>query len=294
MAEIAVELSAAIVAVSGDRPHVLTVASSPDDRPALPSGPFEPAVDATIERGVRRWVREQTQLELGYVEQLYTFGDRFRDPREHRGGPRVLSLGYLALVRMPESASMQESGVWRDWYDFFPWENRRGAGGPYEKSIREQLLHWADRAPLVRARRRERIESAFGFSRRTWNPDAALERYELLYEAKLVTEADARPRSELGAPMALDHRRILATAMGRLRGKITYRPLIFDLLPETFTLRQLQRTAEALAGVRLHTANFRRLVESQGLVERTGGRVRPTRGRPAATFRAATRGGLRA
>ena len=286
MAEIAVELSAAIIAVSGDRPRVLTVAQ-PQDRPALPCGPFEPAVDATIERGVRRWVREQTQLELGYVEQLYTFGDRFRDPREHRGGPRVLSLGYLALVRMPADAASREAGVWRDWYDFFPWENRRAGALLHERTIRAKLTRWAQsvQARTERARRRERIEMAFGFSRRAWSPEATLERYELLYEAKLVAEADGRAGSELGAPMALDHRRILATAMSRLRGKITYRPVIFELVPETFTLRELQRTAEALAGVKLHTANFRRLVESEGLVERTGEQARATGGRPAAAFR---------
>ena len=107
-----------------------------------------------------------------------------------------------------------------------------------------------------------------------------LERYELLYEAGLVAEAArdlGRParfagrRSRApGRTMALDHRRILATAIGRLRGKIKYRPVVFELMPPAFTLLQLQRTVEALAGVRLHKQNFRRLVEQQGLVEETG------------------------
>jgi hypothetical protein len=70
--------------------------------------------------------------------------------------------------------------------------------------------------------------------------------------------------------MALDHRRILATALGRLRGKLKYRPVVFELLPPTFTLFQLQRVVEALAGVRLHKQNLRRLVETGGLVESTG------------------------
>ena len=88
-----------------------------------------------------------------------------------------------------------------------------------------------------------------------------------------------------GAPLALDHRRILATALGRLRGKLKYRPLAFELLPETFTLLRLQRTVETLAGVRLHKQNFRRLVERGALVEGTG-RVEPaTGGRPAELFR---------
>jgi hypothetical protein len=78
---------------------------------------------------------------------------------------------------------------------------------------------------------------------------------------------------------------MLATALGRLRGKIRYRPVIFELLPAEFTLLMLQRTVEALAGNRLHKQNFRRLVESGGLVERTGRFEHNTRGRPAELFR---------
>ena len=85
--------------------------------------------------------------------------------------------------------------------------------------------------------------------------------------------------------MAVDHRRILATAIGRLRGKIKYRPVVFELMPPAFTLLQLQRTVEALAGVRLHKQNFRRLVEQQGLVEETGEISARTGGRPARLVR---------
>ena len=48
--------------------------------------------------------------------------------------------------------------------------------------------------------------------------------------------------------MILDHRRILATGIARLRAKIKYHPVVFELMPETFTLLQLQRCVEALAG----------------------------------------------
>ena len=92
--------------------------------------------------------------------------------------------------------------------------------------------------------------------------------------------------------MALDHRRILATAIGRLRGKIRYRPVIFEVMPATFTLSQLQRTAEAIAGTRLHTQNFRRLVEDNGLVEGTG-LGQPQRARPSGELYRFRRGVLR-
>ena len=85
--------------------------------------------------------------------------------------------------------------------------------------------------------------------------------------------------------MALDHRRLIATALGRLRGKLKYRPVVFELVPSTFTLLRLQRVVEALAGVRLHKQNFRRLVEKGGLVEGTGVVEPQGIGRPAELFR---------
>ena len=96
-----------------------------------------------------------------------------------------------------------------------------------------------------------------------------LDRYELLYEAGLVEEArrDGReaalPRARsppLGEPMRFDHRRILATAIARLRAKLKYRPVVFELMPDEFTLTELQRTVEAISGRHLHKQNFRRLV----------------------------------
>lgn len=85
--------------------------------------------------------------------------------------------------------------------------------------------------------------------------------------------------------MALDNRRILATALGRLRGKLAYRPLVFDLLPGEFTLFQLQRVVEALGGQHLHKQNFRRTLAANALIEPTGRMQSEGRGRPAELFR---------
>src|SRR6266481_140585 len=144
--------------------------------------------------------------------------------------------------------------------------------------------------PRVLMVREERLGLAFA---RSWNEELVLERYELLYEAGLIQESWrdlGRPAASgdgliFGMPMAADHRRILATAIGRLRGKIKYRPVVFELMPPAFTLLQLQCTVEALSGVRLHKQNFRRLVEHQGLVEETGGISAETGGRPARLVR---------
>jgi hypothetical protein len=134
----------------------------------------------------------------------------------------------------------------------------------------------------------------FGFDGHVWNEELVLQRYELLYEARLIPEAlrgDRPPAPAAnadtvpGESMILDHRRILATGIARLRAKIKYRPVVFELMPDTFTLLQLQRCVEALAGKLVHKPNFRRLIEQQELVEDTGETSQETGGRPAKLFR---------
>jgi hypothetical protein len=147
--------------------------------------------------------------------------------------------------------------------------------------------------------RRARVRLAFALDGAVWNEERALERYELLYEAGFAPEAardrarfDGKPASAmtsepgLGEAMASDHRRILATAIGRLRAKIKYRPVVFELAPEHFTLLHLQRVVEAIAGLELHKQNFRRLLDRTGLVEGTGQVDTSAGGRPAELFRA--------
>jgi hypothetical protein len=85
--------------------------------------------------------------------------------------------------------------------------------------------------------------------------------------------------------MEHDHRRILATAISRLRAKLKYRPVVFELLAEEFTLTELQATVESIFGRAVHKQNFRRLVEKAELVEPTGASTHDTGGRPAALFR---------
>jgi len=280
---IAVGLSAVIVAVTRDEPKVLAIRSDAMD--ALPSGPLEPQ-HRTLETGLRAWVETHTRQKLGYVEQLYTFGDRGRQGMHDR----VLSIGYLALVpEMQDTAGAE----WRNWYRYFPWEDWRGGRPAVLDEILTGLKAWCAAAPTPAQRklREARVRTTFGGRNAPWNDEPVLERYELLYEAGMVPEAirDGRKSTgkvlSAGEPMVADHRRILATAIARLRGKIKYRPVMFGLMPETFPLLHLQRTVEALAGVRLHKPNFRRLVEGQGLVEDTGAVTNETGGRPARLVR---------
>jgi len=291
---VSIGLSAAIVSVEGERPSVLVVAHE-GSQDALPFGPFDPADHRTLESGLRKWVGEQTKFDLGYTEQLYTFGDKGRHLSAGSGG-RVVSVGYLALTRQVREAPDTQ---WRGWYQYFPWEDWRDAKpAMIDSVILPALKKFVKDAPdnETAELRRERVNVCFGEG---WDEERVLERYELLYEAGLVEEfyRDSgqnknenknlanKKSATLGTPMLFDHRRILATAIARLRGKLKYRPVVFELMAPAFTLLELQRAVEALAGLRLHKQNFRRLVAEQGLVEGTGKFSTPARGRPAELFR---------
>jgi hypothetical protein len=274
-------IDAVVVGVCDERPQVLTFAT--DGRPRLPSGAFAPALDRTLELAARRVLSDQAGLREGYLEQLYTFGDRHRDPREVAGGPRFVSVGYLALTGIDDVNCAALGGAWHDWYRFFPWEDARGSRPEILDRIIVPLLRRWTAAARDDAGRAFRARVAFGLDGAPWNNEAVLERYECLYELS-TTSGGADAIATLGEAMDLDHRRILATAIGRLRGKIKYRPVVFELIGEAFTLSELQSTVEALAGMELHAPNFRRLVAESGIVERTGAQRR-TSGRPAETYR---------
>jgi hypothetical protein len=282
---VAAELIAVVAAFTNGEPRVLTL----QDAHALPSGPFE-LTHRSLQAGLRAWVEQQTNHPLGYVEQLYTFADRDRG-----FGPdqRFISISYLGLTRERPAAEGYETS-WRNWYMFLPWEDHRsGAPSMIDALILPRLHQWAETAAneAQRNQRLTRINVTFGQDGRPWNEEFVLQRYELLYEAGLVSEAQrdrgARDAAAAlpGQDMILDHRRILATGIARLRAKIKYHPVVFELMPDTFTLLQLQQCVEALAGRRVHKQNFRRLVEQQELVEEAGGMSLETGGRPAKLFR---------
>jgi hypothetical protein len=292
-----VGLNAVILAASPERGQVLIVPQD-EGAVALPFGPFKPDEHRTFEIGLRRLVGEQARFQLGYVEQLYTFGDRGREaPVAAMSGSedsRIVSVGYLALTS--DSAPPPDGGgQWQDWYRFIPWEDwREGKPAVIDTAILPRLQAWADEAaaPGGRAARHDRLSQTFGIGGVGWNEQRVLDRYELLYEAGLLEEAVRDGQADhdshcldLGHAMASDHRRILATAISRLRGKIKYRPVVFELMPERFTLSALQQVVEAIVGYRLHKQNFRRALDRAGFVEGTGQLESHTGGRPAEYFR---------
>jgi hypothetical protein len=284
--EVLIDLATAIMRVDEGRLECRLVADD-GDAPRLPFGPFMPNRHRTMEMGLRQWVREQVGVDLAHVEQLYTFADQGRADQggKWRGNDaHTVSVGYLALTPPTPDATDH----WGHIYTFFPWEDWRDARPPMlDALILPALDAWLQEAEPAT----ERVRLAFGRDGAQWDEEFVLERYELLYEAGLVGEAardGGKPEhalaADLGAMLQLDHRRILATALGRLRAKLKYRPVLFDLMADEFTLRQLQDTTEQVMGIELHTQNFRRLVEKSGFVIPTGRTVK-ARGRPAEIFR---------
>lgn len=302
---VATNLVAVVIAMIASRPHVLTLGRD-GGVASLPAGALR-SQHRSLQSGLRDWVTQLTGHRLGHVEQLYTFADRERLGAHQR----LISVSYLGLAGTPDAPtpSSGENGAggepaWRDVYTFFPGEDRRGSGVAASTELASQLRFWTRDPALATdtARKRAlRVDAAFGVegddspsAPGSWTPEGVLARYELAWEAGLVPEAhrghsrsDRSPLSEAigGAPMLHDHRRILATGLARLRSTIQYRPLLFELMPEAFTLRQLQDCVEAISGTSVHAPNFRRLVLGQDLVEETGERVATTGGRPARLYR---------
>src|SRR5262245_21560696 len=146
---IEIGLTAAIVTVEEEEPAILVTGEELERLAGLPFGPFDPLAHRTFEIGLRAFVEAQTALAVGYVEQLYTFGDRGRLARPDDTGPHMVSVGYLALTRMPDNAApLRAAGAgFEPWYRFFPWEDWREARREIlDKVILPMLDEWAGRA----------------------------------------------------------------------------------------------------------------------------------------------------
>src|SRR5437763_6906086 len=146
---IEIGLTAAIVAIEANEPRILIASGreAGEPRAGLPFGPFDPLAHRTLELGLRGWVEEQTGLRLGYIEQLYSFGDRGRHAVAGDTGPHMVSVGYLALTRIGDEAATLHAAGFEPWYRFFPWEDWREGRPPIlDTVIRPMLAEWARRS----------------------------------------------------------------------------------------------------------------------------------------------------
>lgn len=184
---------------------------------ALPGGFVR--INESVEESAYRELKEETNLDDLYMEQLYTFGNVERDPRM-----RIISTAYMALIK-PENielkAATDASAV--SWFKL-----------TYEFLDNEKF-------------------------------NIKLDNGEAVLNAGLIFDNEERGENRIkiaeSGELAFDHAKIIGYALMRLRNKIEYTNLVFNLMPEYFTLTELQKVYEIILGKELIKANFRRKIK---------------------------------
>ena len=184
-----------------------------------------------IEKTMKLCVLNKVKLENFYSEQLFTFGDKGRDPRT-----RVLSVSYLLLTNENENI---ENGEWFD----------------INLSSTTQKIATDNGYTIT-----QNVVISLSNENNTLNNELCikLEKNHLTENKKIET---------ISSDLAFDHIKIIYYAIERLKNKLEYTDIIFNLLPEKFTLTQLKLSYEAILGEKLLDANFRR--KTAKLVEPT-------------------------
>lgn len=196
---------------------------------ALPGGFVEP--DETTEQAAVRELMEETGVKNIYLEQLYTFSEPKRDPRTW-----VMSCSYLALIdseKVTVSAGDDASNA--------AWFTVRLE--TVSQDIHEQHDGFCKTTDYLLTLSEEEI-TLTATIRHTYirNNNGASNQYEIIENNGI----------------AFDHARIISYAVERLRGKIQYTDIALNLVPEYFTLTELQQVYEVILGKKLIKAPFRR------------------------------------
>lgn len=222
---------------------------------ALPGGFVRPT--ETTEEAARRELEEETGLNQVYLEQLYTFSEPGRDPRTW-----VMSCSYIALIDSSEvSLKAGDDADNALWFQL-------------SFQLTEEHIEYGGEAGAVRTQHYN-LELRHG--------DMVL---RSVIEKKLIkTEKDTMTEYRIleNHGLAFDHAKILALAIERLRGKIEYTDLALHLMPEEFTLTQLQQVYEVILDKTLLKAAFRRKIAS--LVEETDCYTKKEGHRPSRLYR---------
>lgn len=293
------DLTATIVNVSRGEPRILATPDIDGDgagRWKLPTIPYGSDGLDGLDDSLHDGMRSLTGLQLGYTEQL---GSELLTKRNGFDGAdpgKRINVSYVALVSDKSNAqtALRSGAAWILLYELLPWENwRSGKPAIIANTISPRLEEWAAAEAASAESRRNDIRVCFGTCQGGWDEEKVSERLALLLNSNtlpaIVSEHANSRRSPRKPELAsgFDEQSLLgiARALGRLRSQIKMKPIVFELVPDRFTLYELQQTVEAILGPPLHKQNFRRLVEHMGLVEPTGEIKSHTGGRPAQLFR---------
>ncbi len=221
---------------------------------ALPGGFVE--MNENLEEAALRELKEETGLDKLFLEQLYTWGDVGRDPRT-----RIISTSYMALAdsaRLPVTAGDDaDAAAWFSVsYKLIETQKILTQSGHIHESIFQLTLRNGEEAVSARIRTSRTVEGNYTDTKRE------------------IIESQG---------LAFDHGKIIAYGVERLRSKITYTDIAFHLMPERFTLTQLQKVYEVILDRELLKANFRRKIAP--MVVETGSTVKDAGHRPSRLYR---------
>ncbi len=201
---------------------------------ALPGG-FVRATESLDEAAARE-LAEETGLRNVYMEQLYTWGEPRRDTRT-----RVISCSYMALVDSTplnlQAGDDADEAMWFTVAKTLMNENKTIAKSGSVQKQRFTLSLENEAGSIV-----SRLEKT-------------IKRHD-----KIRTETE---RIVDSGGLAFDHALIISYALDRLRNKAEYTNIVFHLMPERFTLTQLQQVYETILGDELLKANFRRKIDDK-------------------------------
>lgn len=204
---------------------------------ALPGGFIN--LDENLEDAAFRELKEETNLDALYMEQLYTFGDKARDPRT-----RIISVSYMALVPELYQGELRAGDDASDakWFkvDFKLKDQVQRLDGNKEIEViqgYDLVLTATDDKALI-------LKAELSVINRI--------RHQILVKELQIIASEG---------IAFDHAKIIGYGLERLKNKVEYTDIVFSLMPKTFTLSELQQVYELLLGERLYSAQFRRKIE---------------------------------
>lgn len=221
---------------------------------ALPGGFVK--MDESLDEAAIRELKEETNIDNIYMEQLYTWGDVGRDPRT-----RVISTAYMSLA---DSSTLNIKAS--DDADDAKWFTVSAKTFQEQKDVTENGYIIRQMIKLNLTGDEEELSAII---RKVKTVDGKVTRI-----AREIVESEG---------LAFDHAKIIEYGLERLRNKIKYTDIAFNLMPELFTLTELQQVYEVILGKELLKANFRRKIA--GMVVETNKYSRESGHRPSKLFR---------
>ena len=204
------------------------------DKWCLPGGFIN--IDENLDDAPIRVLKNETNVDNIYLEQLYTFGDVNRDPRM-----RIVSSSYMALIdknRLNENLKSNAS-----WFDIISLEEKN------------------NNVDIILSNGSETIN----FTIKKELKDKTTDRYKFI-EVK-------------NDKLAFDHAKVILAGIERLRNKIEYTDIVFNMMGELFTLGELQQVYEVILNKKLLDPAFRRIIANKVVKTskmKTGGGHRPS------------------